>query len=185
MIHLLTGGIEWAIESTRYTCDQLPEPGNIARIFVLLYHREDSMKMFGFSSQEERCLFLSLIKVDGVGPKLAQKILSSAQPANLMKAIQSEDLPFLESIPGLGKKTAQKLLLNLRGKILHDDTQGEASIVDDLVPALAGMGFDKKKAREAVLQADKELGNTARSSAEHEQEVLKLAIKLLGKERAK
>jgi len=114
------------------------------------------MILFGFSTKEERLLFLDLIKVNGVGPKAAQKILSGINPKDFITCLENEDVTRLSKIPGLGLKTAQKIILALKGKlkivenvITPSDTQDLSS---EILDSLVAMGFDKKKAKESLVK---------------------------------
>ncbi len=177
-LFLATGGVEWDIQTTASSLAGLPSVGQEGRVFVYLLHREDSMKLFGFAKQEERALFFELIKVEGVGPKVAQKILSAVSARDLAAAVEREDLGALEALPGLGRKTAQKIVLHLKGKLPGEAAGGEgAGLAEDLVNALVGMGFDKKASREAVARAVKDA-----PPAEGEQELFKKALALVSRE---
>jgi Holliday junction DNA helicase RuvA len=157
-ICLSTGGIEWELKTTLQSLKEFPAPGGRATAYVFLYHREDQMKLYGFSGREERSLFLNLIKVDGLGPKLAIKILSAISAAALVTALENEDINTLSSLPGLGKKTAQKVILTLQGKLKRIGLQDQdTGLNEDIINALVGMGFDKRISREAVGSALKEL----------------------------
>ncbi len=175
LIFLETGGVEWEIQTTASSLERLPAAGKEGRVFVYLYHREDAMKLYGFAQAEERALFFELIKVEGVGPKLAQKILSSISSTDFAAAVEREDLGVLESLPGLGRKTAQKIVFHLKGRLPR--AEGEAGgLSEDLVNALVGMGFDKKVSREAVARAVKESGSETGTGVEREQAIFKRAL---------
>jgi Holliday junction DNA helicase RuvA len=176
--------VEWDIQTTASSLAGLPETGKEGRIFVYLYHREDSMKLYGFSHPDERALFFELIKVEGVGPKLAQKILSAVSSGEFAAVVEREDLGALEALPGLGKKTAQKIVLHLKGKLPETRASTPGSVlVEDLVNALAGMGFDKKAAREAVNRAiDEEEGPPVGDPQAREQELFKRALAFVSRE---
>jgi Holliday junction DNA helicase RuvA len=177
-LFLTTGGVEWDIQTTASSLAGLPGVGQEGRVYVYLLHREDSMKLFGFAKQEERALFFELIKVEGVGPKVAQKILSAVSARDLAAAVEREDLGALEALPGLGKKTAQKIVLHLKGKLPGEAAGSEgAGLAEDLVNALTGMGFDKKASREAVTRAMKDAEPT-----EGEQELFKRALAHVSRE---
>jgi Holliday junction DNA helicase RuvA len=185
IVWLATGGVEWEINTTGNSLARLGAEGSEGTMFVYLYHREDAMKLFGFATVPERELFFELIKIEGVGPKLAQKILSSIAPGEFAAAVEREDLGALESLPGLGKKTAQKIVFHLKGKLPRaGEEAGGGDLTEDLVNALVGMGFDKKASREAVARAVKDTAGTldALSNGEREQAVFKLALALVSKE---
>ena len=170
-----TGGIEFAVDSTATTIASLPSKGETVRIYTYLHHTQDQMKLFGFLTRAERRVFLSLLTVNGVGPSLARKILSGTTPERFEAAVDTEDLAVLGSIPGLGRKTAQKIVLQLRGK-LAEDTEAAPGPVSEVVEALTAMGFDAKGAGKAVaaILADPEI--EAMEEAAREKEVLRRAI---------
>ncbi len=175
---LENSGIEWAIDTTATSLSSLPGIGEEVRIYTHLHHTQDQMKMYGFASREERTLFLALLTVNGVGPSLTRKILSGTTPARFMLALDAEDLSSLGSIPGLGKKTAQKIVLQLRGRLIEDSetTIGAGSEVKDVVEALTAMGFDSRGALKAVNAILEKSDIKQLNSNEREKEVLRRAI---------
>ncbi|OHD26117.1 MAG: Holliday junction DNA helicase RuvA [Spirochaetes bacterium GWB1_66_5] len=182
-VFLQTGGVEWEIHTTRISANALPEPGRAARLYVHLYVREDQLRLYGFATAAERAAFLDLLKVEGVGPKQAQKILSGIEVHQLAEALETENLDRLSSIPGIGPKTAQKILLKLRGKLSLGPAPGE-SLEEDLAGALAGMGFDRKAVRGAVATVMRGLRDSALPREELERELFKRALALLGGQEA-
>ena len=155
-VFLQSGEVEWEIWTSRTSSDDLPGLGESARVFVHLYHRDDQLRLYGFSQAGERDGFLDLLKVEGVGPRQALKILSGVEIHRLVAALDNEDLSFLAAIPGVGTKTAQKILLKLKGKMAAAGPTG-VSVEEDVVNALAGMGFERKNARAAVAAAHRAL----------------------------
>lgn len=174
-VFLQTGPVELDIQISRNTSDDLPEPGSSVRIFVYLYHRDDQLKLFGFSEAAERDIFLDLLKVEGVGPRQAVKILSGIEVQRFIAALENEDLVLLSSIPGLGKKTAQKIILKLKGRLTLAAPSG-ISIEEDLTAALVGMGFDRRSAKTAVNGAVRSLRDNEMSGEELERELFKIAL---------
>lgn len=177
-LYLDTGNIEWDIAVSDITLENLPPVGNTTRVYIWLQHREDSMKLFGFSSVEERNLFLNLLKVDGVGSKGALKIMSGISGEQLEKALDSEDLAQLEKLPGIGKKTAQKMLLALKGKLAfstsNTSTKQNPQIEkwQDVITALTQMGYDKKSCEDVVINLASDLENEFNEKSRSEQEEL-------------
>jgi Holliday junction DNA helicase RuvA len=153
-VFILTGDIEW--ELTMPTSDiQELTLNREYRVFTWLYHRDDQMRFYGFSDERRRTTFLELIKVEGIGPKGAVKILGGISQDDLERALEAGDLARLEAVPGLGKKTAQKMLLSLKGKLVHtQDISVPSSPYSDLVEALAAMGYDRRAAAEALAKAE-------------------------------
>ncbi|MGL4981475.1 MAG: Holliday junction branch migration protein RuvA [Treponemataceae bacterium] len=183
-LHLETGSeelgfVEWDFLVSDCSLDVFPCVGSKARVYVWLYHKEDGMRLFGFASEAERSMFFDLVKVDGVGPKAAIKILSSIDTQQLVNALESEDLSRLESISGIGKKTAQKMLLTLKGKLtLVEATSKSQKSTDkwqDVCDALVQMGYDKKSAEEALHKIEAEL-NPKDSKAAQEEFLFRRAI---------
>ena len=174
-VHIATGGIEWEIIMPGIDIRSLPADGEEAAVYTWLYHREDQMKLFGFSDEGRRNTFLELLKVEGIGPKAAVKIMSGIGQAELERALEAGDLARLEAVPGLGKKTAQKMLLALKGKLTDGRRSAAASPFNDLAEALAGMGYDKKQALEALNRAAEEAGLPP-SGAERENAIFRKAI---------
>ena len=110
-------GVGFAVYMPATDIVKLPEAGADVALFTHLAVREDAMTLYGFLSQEEHALFLRLIGVSGIGPKAALAALSTFKPAELISAIQSEDVKAVSTIPGVGKKTAQRLILELKGNL--------------------------------------------------------------------
>lgn len=138
------------------------EVGTNATIYIHHVVREDASLLYGFAIQEERNLFRSLLAVSGVGPKAALGILSAGTPSQIVSAIQAENIAFLTKLPGIGKKTAQRLILDLKDKLAHWmpnstvlPTETEVPAASDreiVIDALTGLGYDEK---EAALLANK------------------------------
>jgi Holliday junction DNA helicase RuvA len=181
-VHIATGGVEWDIAVPGMDMARIGNLGEQGRIFVWLYHREDQMRLYGFADERRRSTFLELMKVEGIGPRQAQKILSGIRQEDLERALDDEDLARLEAVPGLGKKTAQKMILTLKGKIARDAAPVQTdSAHGELINALVDMGYDRKAASEAVAKAAGELEKSGGGSvpAEREKLLFKRAILLL------
>ena len=176
---LTMGGIEWELSISSQTSSHLPDKGEQAKIYTFLYHRDDQLKLFGFSTIEERELFLCLTRVEGVGPRLAIKILSGTGVAHFLSAVENEDMETLVGIPGLGKKTAQKIILQLKGKISLMNN-GATAEHEDIVQALAGMGFDRREAKHTVMEVIKELKGRFNSAEDLERELLRRSLQRIG-----
>lgn len=131
-------------------------------VYTYLQVREDGVTLFGFADMQEKSLFLKLTSVQGVGPKVAISVLSSMRPADVSEAIATADVKRLSSVKGLGKKTAERIVLELHGKISADELLGAeggarpalpAEEDDDAVSALMGLGFTKQESTRAVERA--------------------------------
>lgn len=163
-LYLDTHGIEWDIIAPDTSLDAFGHVGEKARVFTYLQHTDASMTLFGFASERDRALFFDLLKVDGVGPKSAVKIMSSIALEQLVVALDDGNLAALEKIPGLGKKTAQKMLLQLKGKLTLDENTGSAAAVQsrggeyaDVISALANMGYDRRDVEAVITKLVDEL----------------------------
>ena len=141
------------------------DAGENVKIYTYLYVREDEMSLYGFSREEEKKLFLRLIDISGIGPKMAMQILGGYDLRTLTVAIASGDIKTLCKIKGLGKKTAELIVLNLRDAAAEDvagtDASGGGAIagddVADAVFALESLGISKTDAVRAVSEAKKEV----------------------------
>ena len=178
MLHIETSGVEWEISVPFTDLSVLPAAGETVRVFTWLYHKETEMRLYGFSDNRRRATFLELLKVEGIGPKGAIKIMGGIGQDELETALENEDLGRLEAVPGLGKKTAQKMLLALKGKLAFSKETEVAGPHAELAEALAEMGYDKRQAIHALRQAEEEMPKNT-SGSEWEQELFKRAIVLL------
>jgi Holliday junction DNA helicase RuvA len=179
-IFLELNGIEWQIYMPFNSITKLPPAGENARIFTYLQHSQDIMQLFGFSNTRERSLFRDLLKVGGIGPKQAIKIMSGIEPDSFIRQLDDNDVDALTRLPGLGKKTAQKIILTLRGKLSIDDApHGEQTADSDIINALVDMGFDRKAAEAAVRKAADEEETKKAPLAEKEQIIFRRAIIML------
>jgi Holliday junction DNA helicase RuvA len=179
-----TGGVEWDLTASRRALERLPAVGQVARIYTHLVHRDDAMRLYGFSDQAERALFLDLQKVEGVGPRGALKMLSGVDREQFSQALDRDDLDALSAVPGVGRKTAQKIILTLKGKLTPIGDAQSRSPEDDIATALVGMGFDRKTAKSAVTSAVKALAGRALKGEELERELFKHALSIAGGENA-
>ncbi|MCP4664721.1 MAG: Holliday junction branch migration protein RuvA, partial [Deltaproteobacteria bacterium] len=147
--------------STFYT---LPNTGEKASLQIYTHVREDALTLFGFKTKLEKYLFLMLISISGIGPKLAVNILSGIGPKDLVAAIALGDALRLQAIPGVGKKTAERIALELkdRARRLFDgqeiaplpDPEGPGKdLVNDTLSALLNLGYSSKQARQALDKA--------------------------------
>ena len=174
-VYILSGDIEWEIAMPANDMQALPL-NDECRVLTWLYHREDQMKLFGFIDDRRRNTFLELLKVEGIGPKGALKIMGGISQDDLEKALDNADLTRLEAVPGLGKKTAQKMLLSLKGKLISPQSGASvSSAYNDLIEALVGMGYDRRQAAEALSKAESAIGDGI-AEAEREKLLFKEAI---------
>jgi Holliday junction DNA helicase RuvA len=110
-------GVGYEIDAPMSTFYQLPDAGKEVRLYTHFVVREDAQLLYGFYTQEERHLFRTLLKVNGVGPKLALTILSSASPDEFVRSVLNNDTDSLVKLPGIGKKTAERLVIEMRDKL--------------------------------------------------------------------
>ena len=174
-----TGGVEWELSVPARSVDDFGIIGADVRAFTWLHHYEDGMRLFAFPSAQERAVFLELMKVEGIGPKQALRVLSGIRPEALSTALDSDDLAALQRIPGVGPKLAQKMLLALKGRLVRPAEAGTGRAAErsssawvDLVRALADMGFDRKAAERTVAALDKEVP----AGSEKERELFRRAL---------
>lgn len=184
-IFIDTGGVEWDICIPDSNLDMLPPVGSVCRVFTFLQHTETAMQMYGFASADERTLFFDLMKVEGIGAKAAVKIMSSVSSARLMQVLDDGDLEMLEKIPGVGKKTAGKMLLALKGKLSLRETPSVVRIspeipFNDVVVSLVSMGYDKRLVEQKIAFLSENLQNdasfTGKTQKEKEDTLFRRAI---------
>ncbi len=174
------GGVGYQLNISLNTFSKIPDSGN-CRLFAHLAVREDALVLFGFADEEERELFRQLISVSGVGAGTARMILSSMSPSEVVQAIHSGNVNSLKSIKGIGEKSAQRIIIDLKGKFTSDNMPGASisftgdnKMREEALSALVMLGFAKNMAEKAVDKALKSEGNAL--SVEH---LLKLALKNL------
>ena len=179
---LTVGGVEWELEVSGFALRELAHEEQ-ARVFTHLYHREDQMRLYGFVSAEERRVFLELTRVSGIGPRAAVKILSAASPQRLIQLLETEDVDGLVLLPGLGRKTAQKIILTLRGRLVAQDHEAIGAH-GELIEGLAEMGFDRGAAAKAVGELASSVAAELPdlTAPETEQEIFRRAIVRLSEE---
>jgi len=160
-----TQGVEWEISVPARSVDDFGHIGDEARAFTWLHHYEDGMRLYGFSSAPERAVFIELMKVEGIGPKQALRVLSGIGPDALEAALEAEDLKALQKVPGVGPKLAQKMMLALKGKLVKLSEEpgkpGREGAAPpewaDLVRALSDMGFDRRAVEAEVSRLSAEI----------------------------
>lgn len=161
-ITLENNGIGYEINVSNQTLDAITFENEPVRIYTYLNVKEDEMSLYGFLSNEEKDMFLKLLTVGGIGPKMALGILSEITITGLMNAIASEDLKRLCKVKGLGKKTAERLILELKDKInplealaLGKDEEAnmlDENIINDAIATLVGLGVNKNEAYRMVKE---------------------------------
>ena len=153
------GGVGYLVEVSSQTMGTLPETGKELRILIYHHFTDSDQRLFGFATAKEKNLFERLITVKGIGPKLGLTILSGMPAANLMEAIVTQDTAALSAIPGIGKKTAERMVLELKDKLFDESgpsvvtgSMESRSKREEAASALEALGFRKKDAEKAVQQ---------------------------------
>lgn len=160
------GGVGYGVLCSLVTLEKLPRVGEIATVYTILTPREDAMILFGFADTSEREAFKALTSVGGIGGKIALGILSSISVDDLRKYIIEGNHGALQKLPGVGKKTAERLVVELRDKVvkLFGDKFDSSALADDFtaaheaISALSALGYNKNVAEKAVKKAQNELG---------------------------
>ncbi|MDF4202009.1 MULTISPECIES: Holliday junction branch migration protein RuvA [Maribacter] len=172
------GGVGYFVNISLNTFSKLPEQENIS-VFTHLQVKEDSHTLFGFVEKSEREIFRLLLSVSGIGSSIARTMLSSMSPSQVRDAIANGDVASIQAVKGIGAKTAQRVILDLRDKVLKVYDIDELSLStnntnkDEALSALEVLGFARKQSERVV---DKVLGQDASLSVE---DIIKLALKNL------
>lgn len=148
------GGVGYQVNVPLSILSNLPEEGNTVFLNIYTHVREDALQLYGFATEDEKRIFTTLLGVTGIGPKMALNILSGISHDDFMRAIEEEDVALLCRIPGLGKKTAHRLILELREKLPR---LGKArdKVFEDTLSALVNLGYKKSEAQESLEMAYK------------------------------
>jgi Holliday junction DNA helicase RuvA len=150
---LEVGGVGYAVSITPRTSMQITM-GSVVTLSTTLVVREDSMTLFGFLDSHDRDIYETLQTVSGIGPKVALAITGALTPSDLAQAIASEDIAAIEKVPGIGRKGAQRLILELKGKLVTDvdvpRVSAHSAVRDQLLAALTGLGFSAKESDTAI-----------------------------------
>lgn len=143
-------GVGYLINVPVNILSDLPEEGDEVFLHVYTHVREDAIQLFGFNSENEKKVFITLLGISGIGPKMALNILSGMSHDDFLNAIENEDIAMLCRIPGLGKKTAHRLILELREK-LPSSTGIKDRLFEDTLSALVNLGY-KRAVAQGVLE---------------------------------
>ena len=181
---LLASGVGWQLNCSNNTLQAAPPVGEKMRCFTFLSVREDAMELFGFATREEKEMFLQLTSVSGIGPKTALGVLGAMPLRDLNLAILLGDVNALSRAPGIGKKTAQRIALELKDKISQSDVsaavpaQGAAAAtapalspdaVTEAIEAMIALGYSSTEARNAISQV--------RDQTDKPEELIRLALR--------
>ncbi|HID55922.1 TPA: Holliday junction branch migration protein RuvA [Candidatus Poribacteria bacterium] len=173
-------GIGYEVLIPISTYEALPDTGEPVKLYTYQLVRESEMSLFGFLTKDELTVFKLVLTVSGVGPKAALGILSKITPSQFRSAILKEDVGRLRSAPGIGARTAQRLILELKDKVqtLPEEAEGEpgkeAAKVTQAIAALVELGSNRRVAENAVYRAVKILGREARL-----EEIIRLALRFV------
>lgn len=184
------GGVGYNVNISAYTADRLPSKGEAVKLYTYMSVREDAMNLYGFLTRDELDFFKLLISISGIGPKGGQAILSVMTPDDLRFAILSGDSKAISKAPGVGKKTAERLVLELKDKISNDDivmgraggsgdnsfpAGGDDTSQSEAVEALVSLGYGLSEASKAV----RTVISAGDVNADDTEAILKLALKEL------
>lgn len=155
---LEVGGVGYVVAVTPRTLSELPGFGEEAVLHTHLNVREDQLALFGFDSTDDKDLFGMLLGVSGVGPKVAMAILATMTYQQLSVAVAADDIPALTAVPGIGKRSAQKLLLELKPKLdLVDEGASSTGTVGEVREALEGLGYGLDEIRGTLADMPNDL----------------------------
>ena len=182
---LLASGVGWQLNCSNNTLQAAPPVGEKMRCYTYLSVREDAMELFGFATREEKEMFLQLTSVSGIGPKTALGVLGAMPLRDLNLAILLGDVNALSRAPGIGKKTAQRIALELKDKISQADvsaaaapSQGAVSAaalssdaVTETIEALIALGYSSTEARNAISQI--------KDQTDKPEELIRLALRAM------
>ena len=166
------GGVAYEVEVPMSTFYSLPATGEAVTLLTHLVVREDAHILYGFATQEERAAFRQLIRISGVGPRTALSLLSGLSVGELAEAVALQEAGRLTKVPGIGKKTAERLLLELKGKIADVASSPTREKSSDVLNALLSLGYSEKEALLAVKGLQPGIGTT---------EGIRAALKALAK----
>jgi Holliday junction DNA helicase RuvA len=161
----MANAFTYEVQASMHTFYQLPELGQDVMLYTQFIVREEGHYLYGFSDQQERALFCQLLKVNGVGPKVALGILSKIESSELIACVEQQNVAALQCVPGIGKKTAERLVIEMRDRLggllknekpHHGDrigvTEGARNHQQDAISALMALGYKHQEASRAILK---------------------------------
>jgi Holliday junction DNA helicase RuvA len=169
---LIVGGVGLRVRVPTTVRDLVDGPGQTLTLYTRLVVREDDLTLYGFADQEERGLFETLIGIAGIGPRIALSVLSTLTVDHLKNAVAHEDPDIFARVPGVGKKLAQKLVFELKDRLVVDHVTGLAAISDvdtDVLAALTALGY-------SVVEAQAALQSIPRDAPQEVEERVRLAL---------
>ena len=177
------GGIRLGVPITLATFEKIPDPNQAVELLTYLHVREDIMELYGFYDDHERDVFMQLNSISGIGPRSAMNILSGTNPIEFKKKIIDSDVASLTSIPGIGTKTAKRIIVELKDKFTDQETDSDLDFllvssdkdkIDDVTKVLISLGYK----RSAINQVIKKLVSKD-ALDENIEDIIKGALKLL------
>ena len=166
------GGIGYQVSVPLCSLCNIPDHGGEIFLNIYTHVREDALQLYGFLTEEERKVFVTLLGINGIGPKLGLAILSGMPVQRFMEAVMKEDVDLLTTIPGLGKKTASRLILELKEKLPKISDYSEGHFLGDAVSALTNLGYKRSFSEKAVEAAIK-------NGADSVENIIREALKYL------
>ena len=173
---VMVGGIGLRVNVPKTVFDAVEGPGHPITLFTHLAVREDALSLYGFMTEEERNLFETLLRVSGVGPKLAVSILSTLSLDHLRMAVGRDEPEVLTRVPGIGKKTAEKIVFELKGKIGIGFLPGISVLSDtdsEVIAALTSLGY-------SIVEAQSAIQSIPRGSPQDVETRIRLALRFFG-----
>jgi len=185
-IQLEVGGITYEIQVPLNTLYQLPEIGQELVLHTHFVVREDAQLLYGFYDAKDKAMFRALIKVNGVGPKLGLAILSGMEVDEFVRTVRNNDVATLVNMPGIGKKTAERLIVEMRDRLAEwevsatvgagsEARSGASAVTKDAETALISLGYKPMQAARAIAQVTKDKPGVANS-----EELIRLALQSVG-----
>ena len=174
-VDIIVSGFTFRISTPTSTIDRIGDSGDSVKLLTSLQLRQDSITMYGFATEEDRMAFEALININGVGPRLAIAVLSTFDAGTMAAAVQSEDTDSFKRVPGVGARTASRIVLELKGKLDQSwSIPGGAEIVDDVFDSLTSLGYSVQETRRAITST-----NTGENDRLTTEEKLRLALQFL------
>ena len=166
-VEISMGGITLRISIPGTAIDSVGRIGQTVTLYTSLQVREDSLSMYGFPTEDERRTFETLLNISGIGPRLALAMLGRFSPISLSQAVEAGDTRALSTVPGVGRRTASRIVLELKGKLELDFGRSDAAagVDSDLADALTALGYRYTEAREAIARTGSEVPEEERIRA--------------------
>lgn len=184
-VTLDVAGVGYCVFVPKNVINFLPPIGNVLQIYTYLNLREDGATLYGFITKDELNLFKKLITVSGVGPKVAINMMGAIEKGRFVSAIFNEDISYLTKLPGVGKKTAQRLILDLKDKLsstrdleatINISSELTGSSIEDALQALIGLGYQKQEVMPLLIKGRDILGDELSA-----QDLIRFVLKGQGK----